>query len=76
MRMTGATFTIKGMPISRLRWRTVNTDEGGTVVHIDLKGYAEFRVSEKYLTDVWRWIYEKFTLFILGDKDASNAPAR
>ena len=68
MKMTGATFSLGGAPISRLQWRVLSTKDKQDMVHVDLRGDRRFQVSDKYLSEAWSWIYGQFSLFVLGQR--------
>jgi len=73
IKMTGATFVLSRAPIIGLKWRLASAKTKPDAVYIDLKANREFRVSDTYLSDVWRWIYEQFSLFVLGQRKADPA---
>jgi hypothetical protein len=74
IKMTGASFAFTGAPVNLLKWRTVSTKEKTTTAHIDLRGKRELLVSDTCLTEVWRWIYDTFALWVLGRGEADPSP--
>jgi hypothetical protein len=74
VRMTAATLALTGLPISRVEWKLVTRGKRQKMVRVDLMGRKKFTVGDTYLTDVWRWIYEQFTIFVLGHAQSGPNP--
>jgi len=64
IRLTGGSYTLTGAPVKEIHWRELQ--EGKRLVHVRIKGEKTSKVSEAYLREMWDWINDQFSLFVLG----------
>ena len=61
--LTGAAFTVRGAPISKLEW-SIGPSAGE--VRVRIRANRTVRVSESYLPDALSWLEAQIGVFVLG----------
>ena len=64
IRLTGGSYALTGAPVKEIHWKELQ--EGKRSVHVRIKGEKTSKVSEAYLREMWDWINDQFSLFVLG----------
>jgi hypothetical protein len=63
MKMTRGVFTLSGSPVRRISW---NLFDGSDRVSTIIEGQRAGVVSATYLVDLYEWLFEMYSLFVLG----------
>lgn len=64
IKLTGGSFSLTGVPVKKIDWGEL--EDGKRAVHVQIEGERASRVSEAYLREMWDWINDQFSLFVLG----------
>lgn len=64
IRLTGGIYALTGAPVKEVHWRELK--ERKRTIDIRIKGENTSMVSESYLNEMWDWINDQFSLFVLG----------
>ena len=71
IRLTGGSLSLTGAPIKKVHWTELK--DNNALVSVTIEGERTATVSERYMCEMWEWINDEFSLFILGKRKDGKA---